>query len=83
MFSQNLEKIIITKMLCNDVRIYIPGHPTPINIDLSDHGNPNPGTPVSIWGKWEGLHQQWIFEEGKFSHRYEIRVLISLSTAIT
>ncbi|KAI0029062.1 carbohydrate-binding module family 13 protein [Vararia minispora EC-137] len=29
------------------------------NLDLSDHGNPTPGTPISIWGKWDGENQLW------------------------
>ncbi|KAI0710824.1 ricin-type beta-trefoil lectin domain-like-domain-containing protein [Earliella scabrosa] len=33
-------------------------------LDLSDHGNPNPGTPVTLWKKWEGgTNQTWRFEE--------------------
>ncbi|KAF8889055.1 ricin B-like lectin [Infundibulicybe gibba] len=44
-------------------RIYVPGWHVPINIDLSDHGNPNPGTPVTLWGQWEGQHQTWRFEQ--------------------
>ena len=39
-------------------RIYVPG--LYINIDLSDNGNPNPGTPVTLWDQWEpGLNQLW------------------------
>ena len=33
------------------------------NVDLSDHGNATPGTPVTIWGKWEGENQVWRFEQ--------------------
>ncbi|KAF8151499.1 ricin B-like lectin [Crassisporium funariophilum] len=41
-------------------RICVPN--TKQNVDLSDHGNPNPGTPVTLWGTWEGLNQVWLFE---------------------
>ncbi|THH15412.1 hypothetical protein EW146_g5051 [Bondarzewia mesenterica] len=41
-------------------RIFI--HNTSYNVDLSDHGNPNPGTPVTLWSKWEGTNQTWRFE---------------------
>ncbi|ESK84112.1 carbohydrate-binding module family 13 protein [Moniliophthora roreri MCA 2997] len=44
-------------------RLYVPGAPTPMNIDLSDHGNPANGTPVTLWTEWEGEHQAWKFEE--------------------
>ncbi|KAJ3922615.1 carbohydrate-binding module family 13 protein, partial [Lentinula edodes] len=44
-------------------RIYVPGAPTALNIDLSDHGNPTPGTIVTLWGKWEGKNQTWRFEQ--------------------
>ena len=41
---------------------------TNFNLDLSDHGNPNPGTPITLWGKWEGgTNQTWHFEEGAFA----------------
>jgi len=38
-------------------------HDSKLNVDLSDHGNPTPGTPVTIWGKWEGENQVWRFEQ--------------------
>ncbi|KAA1473290.1 carbohydrate-binding module family 13 protein [Dentipellis sp. KUC8613] len=38
-------------------RFFIPN--TTYNIDLSDHGNPTPGTPVTLWGKWNGRNQVW------------------------
>ncbi|KAF9073994.1 ricin B-like lectin [Rhodocollybia butyracea] len=44
-------------------RIFVPGAPTPMNIDLSDHGNALPGTLVTLWGKWEGMNQAWRFEQ--------------------
>ncbi|KIP01385.1 carbohydrate-binding module family 13 protein [Phlebiopsis gigantea 11061_1 CR5-6] len=36
---------------------------TPFNLDLSDNGNPTPGTPVSVWGKWSGRNQCWRLQE--------------------
>ncbi|KAI0821755.1 ricin B-like lectin [Trametes gibbosa] len=37
---------------------------TNLSLDLSDHGNATPGTPVTLWQKWEGgLNQTWRFEE--------------------
>ncbi|KAF9269189.1 hypothetical protein L218DRAFT_953738 [Marasmius fiardii PR-910] len=45
------------------LRIYVPGWQTAMNIDLSDNGNANNGTPVTLWGEWEGIHQAWRFEE--------------------
>ncbi|KAI0631469.1 ricin B-like lectin [Trametes polyzona] len=43
-------------------RVYLKG--TDYVLDLSDHGNPNPGTPVTLWKKWEGgTNQTWRFEE--------------------
>ncbi|GAW02756.1 carbohydrate-binding module family 13 protein [Lentinula edodes] len=33
-------------------RIYVPGAPTALNIDLSDHGNPTPGTIVTLCTKY-------------------------------
>lgn len=43
-------------------RICVPG--LYINIDLSDHGNPNPGTPVTLWDEWEpGLNQLWLLQK--------------------
>ncbi|KAK1235493.1 hypothetical protein PQX77_001276 [Marasmius sp. AFHP31] len=44
-------------------RIYVPGWHTAMNIDLSDHGNSDNGTPITLWGQWEGEHQTWRFEE--------------------
>ncbi|GLB42713.1 putative ricin-type beta-trefoil lectin domain-like [Lyophyllum shimeji] len=43
-------------------RIYVPG--TPFNVDLSDYGNTNNGTPVNIWGRNENnTNQTWRFEQ--------------------
>ncbi|KAF8872434.1 ricin B lectin domain-containing protein, partial [Infundibulicybe gibba] len=44
-------------------RICIPGWHTPVNADLSNRGNSDPGTPVILWGKREGRHQTWRFEQ--------------------
>ena len=45
-------------------RLFVPN--THYNLDLSDHGNPTPGTPVTLWGKWHpGTNQTWRFEEGE------------------
>ncbi|KAI0668246.1 ricin B-like lectin [Trametes maxima] len=42
-------------------RAYLKG--TDYVLDLSDHGNPTPGTPVTLWKKWEGgSNQTWRFE---------------------
>ncbi|KZP23983.1 carbohydrate-binding module family 13 protein [Athelia psychrophila] len=41
-------------------RISIPG--TKFNLDLADHGNKKPGTPVTIWGHWSGKNQTWKIE---------------------
>ncbi|KAL0948452.1 hypothetical protein HGRIS_011025 [Hohenbuehelia grisea] len=42
-------------------RIFVPN--TRQNIDLSDHGNPTPGQPITLWDKWEGRNQCWHFQE--------------------
>ncbi|OSC98570.1 carbohydrate-binding module family 13 protein [Trametes coccinea BRFM310] len=43
-------------------RVFLKG--TNFVLDLSDHGNPNPGTPVTLWESWEGgSNQTWRFEE--------------------
>ncbi|KAJ2917819.1 hypothetical protein MD484_g2584, partial [Candolleomyces efflorescens] len=39
------------------LRICLPD--TVFNIDLSNHGDATPGTPVEIWGRWEGVNQTW------------------------
>ncbi|KAF7986859.1 hypothetical protein HWV62_12586 [Athelia sp. TMB] len=41
----------------NTWRFYVQG--TEFNLDLSDHGNPTPGTPITLWGKWSGKNQTW------------------------
>ncbi|KAI0738140.1 ricin B-like lectin [Daedaleopsis nitida] len=43
-------------------RCFVAG--TKFCLDLSDHGNSNPGTPVTLWAKWEGgTNQSWRFED--------------------
>ncbi|KAJ8073625.1 hypothetical protein PM082_011903 [Marasmius tenuissimus] len=45
-------------------RIFVPGAPAPgQNLDLSDHGNAQGGTKVTLWTQWEGEHQTWLFQE--------------------
>ena len=63
-------------------RLYLAN--TDYNIDLSDHGNPNPGTPVTLWGKWEGgTNQTWRFEEGAFlfAFSFSLPVFVSRSSS--
>ncbi|KAH9475071.1 hypothetical protein JR316_0012176 [Psilocybe cubensis] len=61
----------------NGVRIKVPHSYQ--NVDLSDHGNPTPGTHVVVWGRWEGTNQVWYFEQGiKPPLNYEASVLTSL-----
>lgn len=38
------------------------------NVDLTDYGNGTPGTPVAIWGRWDGENQTWRFEKGESVH---------------
>ncbi|PPR00762.1 hypothetical protein CVT24_000787 [Panaeolus cyanescens] len=45
------------------VRVCVPNCKK--DVDLSDHGNPAPGTPISVWGRWEGQNQMWYFDQGK------------------
>uniref|UniRef100_A0A8H8CG26 Ricin B lectin domain-containing protein n=1 Tax=Psilocybe cubensis TaxID=181762 RepID=A0A8H8CG26_PSICU len=44
----------------NGIRIKVPDswH----NVDLTNHGDPTPGTPIAIWGRWQGQNQVWYFE---------------------
>ena len=61
-------------MIC---RVFLAG--TKYCLDLSDHGNPNPGTPVTLWGKWEGgTNQTWRFEEGAFLFAFSFAFSFSL-----
>lgn len=43
-------------------RICVPN--TQQNLDLSDYGNPAPGTPINIWGRWSGQNQTWRIKRG-------------------
>ena len=43
--------------------MFVPN--TQYNLDLSDNGKPTPGTPVTLWAKWEGRNQVWRFEDGE------------------
>ncbi|TFK38582.1 ricin B lectin domain-containing protein [Crucibulum laeve] len=49
----------------NIYRIVVPESAAQLNVDLSDNGNSDNGTPVQAWGQWPegGEHQTWIFEE--------------------
>ncbi|KAI0699026.1 carbohydrate-binding module family 13 protein [Cytidiella melzeri] len=38
---------------------------TRMSLDLADHGNPTPGTAVTLWGQWEGRNQCWRLEPGE------------------
>ncbi|KAF9222222.1 carbohydrate-binding module family 13 protein [Gyrodon lividus] len=38
-------------------RLVVPD--TNFNADLSDYGNPKPGTPVELWKKSKGDHKLW------------------------
>ncbi|KAK6522681.1 hypothetical protein TWF281_002117 [Arthrobotrys megalospora] len=44
-------------------RILVPRQPCPMNVELSDNGNGNNGTPIQLWGQWPAVHQTWRFEE--------------------
>ncbi|KAL4063528.1 carbohydrate-binding module family 13 protein [Scleroderma yunnanense] len=41
------------------IRLYVPG--TDLNMELSDQGNPTPGTHVQLWSTFYGHHQIWRF----------------------
>jgi len=41
-------------------RFFVPN--TQFVLDLADHGNPTPGTPVTLWTQWEGTNQSWSVE---------------------
>ncbi|KAJ7771160.1 ricin B-like lectin [Mycena maculata] len=44
-------------------RIFVPN--TNFNFDLYGDGDSTPGTPITLWYKWAGIHQTWSFERGK------------------
>ncbi|KAG2002382.1 hypothetical protein CC2G_004577 [Coprinopsis cinerea AmutBmut pab1-1] len=41
-------------------RIFVPY--TTQNLDLYNYGDFAPGTPVTLWNRWEGAHQLWDFD---------------------
>ncbi|KAF5319547.1 hypothetical protein D9619_008473 [Psilocybe cf. subviscida] len=47
------------------IRICVPD--TQHNIDLTNYGDSEPGTPVAIWGRWNAVNQTWFFERGMSS----------------
>ncbi|ESK84080.1 carbohydrate-binding module family 13 protein [Moniliophthora roreri MCA 2997] len=63
-------------------RIFVPNAPTAMNLDLSDHGNANPGTKVTLWTKWEGKHQCWKFEEGENDLRFKDNMFSFLESSV-
>ncbi|KAF8968472.1 ricin B-like lectin [Flammula alnicola] len=46
----------------NTFRIFVPF--THQNLDLYAGGNTTPGTPITLWYTWNGLHQTWKFTHG-------------------
>jgi hypothetical protein len=45
-------------------RIFVPS--TNYNLDLFNHGDPTPGTPITLWWTWAGIHQTWKIESRMF-----------------
>ncbi|KAI9566639.1 carbohydrate-binding module family 13 protein [Boletus coccyginus] len=41
----------------------LPASNTNFSVDLSDHGNSEPGTPVQLWGRWGGENQVWRLQQ--------------------
>ncbi|KAJ7437864.1 ricin B-like lectin [Mycena galericulata] len=41
-------------------RIFVPN--TSYNFDLYGDGDSTPGTPITLWYRWAGIHQTWSFE---------------------
>ncbi|GLB42714.1 putative carbohydrate-binding module family 13 protein [Lyophyllum shimeji] len=41
-------------------RIFVPN--TTLNVDLNNHGSTVPGTAITLWYRWLGIHQTWRFE---------------------
>ncbi|KAK0432363.1 ricin B-like lectin [Armillaria borealis] len=41
-------------------RVFAPN--TTYNFDLWNYGDSVPGDPITLWAKWNGLHQTWRFE---------------------
>ncbi|KAG2003349.1 hypothetical protein CC2G_003958 [Coprinopsis cinerea AmutBmut pab1-1] len=47
----------------NDDSVWRIGVPdSPFHLDLTNHGDSADGTPIQVWGAWEGRNQCWIFE---------------------
>ncbi|KAK0468610.1 ricin B lectin domain-containing protein [Armillaria novae-zelandiae] len=46
-------------------RVFAPN--TTYNFDLWNYGDPVPGDPITLWTKWDGLHQTWRFERGELA----------------
>ncbi|KAF9467503.1 ricin B-like lectin [Collybia nuda] len=44
-------------------RIFVPF--TTFNMDLYAQGSAAPGTPITTWYTWKGIHQTWRFELGR------------------
>ncbi|SJL15871.1 uncharacterized protein ARMOST_19379 [Armillaria ostoyae] len=44
-------------------RVFAPN--TTYNFDLWNYGDSVPGDPITLWTKWNGLHQTWRFERGE------------------
>ncbi|KAL0948453.1 hypothetical protein HGRIS_011026 [Hohenbuehelia grisea] len=41
-------------------------HVSPVSrSDLWAQGDPTPGTPITLWYRWNGRHQTWKFEAGE------------------
>ncbi|KAG6840074.1 hypothetical protein C0991_009186 [Blastosporella zonata] len=40
-------------------RIFVPN--THFNLDLNNRGSSVPGTPITLWYTWAGVHQTWKF----------------------
>jgi len=40
-------------------RIFVPN--TTLNVDLNNKGSTVPGTAITLWYRWAGIHQTWRF----------------------
>ncbi|KAF9032392.1 carbohydrate-binding module family 13 protein [Panaeolus papilionaceus] len=47
--------------VANGVRICVPE--TRENVDLTNYGSKEPGTPIAIWGHWAADNQIWYFDQ--------------------
>ncbi|KAF8063234.1 ricin B-like lectin [Lyophyllum atratum] len=41
-------------------RIFVPN--TTFNVDLNNKGSQVPGTAITLWYRWAGVHQTWRFD---------------------